>query len=89
MSTVTVSKKGWVVIPRDIRERHNLRPGDKVQVVDYGGSIAVVPALKDPVQQLRGMLKSSPSLTKALLEGRRRERKREERTLKGRRPAPR
>ena len=81
MSIVTVSKKGWVVIPREIRDRHNIRPGDKIQIVDYGGNIALLPAMKDPIRQARGMLKAYPSLTQALLKERRTEREREERKL--------
>lgn len=81
MAIVKVSKKGWVVIPHEIRERHNIRPGDEVQIVDYGGTIAIVPVMKDPVRQMRGMLKGGPSLTEALLEERRKEREREERRL--------
>ena len=81
MSTVTVSKKGWVVIPRDIRERHGIKPGDKVVIVDYAGRIAIFPAMKDPVREIRGLLKGEPSLTQALLEERRKEREAEERKL--------
>lgn len=82
MPTVTVSKKGWVVIPREIRQRYGLRPGDKVHVIDYGGRIAIVPAAQDPVAAGRGMLKGGPSLTKVLLEERRWELEREERGLR-------
>jgi len=81
MATVTVSKKGWVVIPREIRQRYGIRPGDKVQVVDYAERIAIIPAMKDPIQEARGMLKGKPSLTKALLEERLRELEREEREI--------
>jgi AbrB family looped-hinge helix DNA binding protein len=81
MPTVTVSKKGWVVIPRDIRERHGIRPGDKVHIVDYAGRIAIIPTMKNPIQEARGMLKGGPSLTKALLEERRSELEREERDI--------
>jgi AbrB family looped-hinge helix DNA binding protein len=79
MAIAKVSKKGWVVIPHDIRERYGIRPGDKVHVIDYGGRIALVPALKDPIHELRGMFKGGPSLTEALLEDRRWEREQEER----------
>ena len=82
MATVTVSKKGWVVIPHEIRERYGIRPGDKVQVVDYAGRIAIIPAMKDPIQEARGMLKGGPSLTKALLEERRREWEQEEQEIR-------
>jgi AbrB family looped-hinge helix DNA binding protein len=78
MAIAKVSKKGWVVIPHDIRERYGLRPGDKVYITDYGGRITIVPALKDPIRELHGMFKGGPSLTEALLEERQKEREREE-----------
>lgn len=81
MATVTVSKKGWVVIPREIRQRYGIRPGDRVHIIDYGGVVAIVPASKDPIAEGFGMLKGGPSLTQALLEERRWELGREERGL--------
>jgi len=81
VATVTVSKKGWVVIPREIRQRYRIRPGDKVHIIDYAGRIAIIPAAEDPIAAGRGMLKGGPSLTKALLEERRWELEREERGL--------
>jgi AbrB family looped-hinge helix DNA binding protein len=84
VSTVKVSKKGWVVIPRNIRERYGIRPGDRVNVVDYAGRIAIIPALKNPIRQGRGLLKGCPSLTGALLEERRLEQEREERKIRRR-----
>jgi AbrB family looped-hinge helix DNA binding protein len=86
MSVVKVSKKGWVVIPRDIRQRHGIRPGDRVHVIDYAGRIAIIPASDDPIATGRGMLKGGPSMTKALLEERRWELEREERDLPPPRP---
>ncbi len=64
---VTISEKGWVVIPAELRKKYNLRPGTEVQVVDYGGVLALVPKLDDPIQQAAGMLKGSKSLTAVLL----------------------
>ena len=88
MPTVKVSKKGWVVIPSEIRERHSIRPGDRVHVVDYAGHIAIIPAAKDPIAAGRGMLKGGASLTKALLEERRWELEREEQHLPPPPPKP-
>lgn len=81
MATVTVSKKGWVVIPHEIRQRHGIKPGDRVHVIEYGRTIAIVPAAKEPIAAAYGMFKGGPSLTEALLEERRRELEREERDL--------
>ena len=73
---VTVSEKGWVVITAPLRKKYHLHPGTEVQVVDYGGVLALVPQLADPVRQAAGLLKGKPSLTQALLVERRKERTR-------------
>jgi AbrB family looped-hinge helix DNA binding protein len=75
--TVTISEKGWIVIPAELRKKHDLRPGTEMQVVDYGGVLALVPKLQDPVYQAAGMLKGGKSLRRALLAQHRAERRRE------------
>jgi AbrB family looped-hinge helix DNA binding protein len=47
MATATVSGEGWVVIPKEIREKHRIKPGQKVYFVDYGGIIALLPVPQD------------------------------------------
>jgi AbrB family looped-hinge helix DNA binding protein len=74
--SVTVSEKGWVVIPAELRHKYNLRPGTHVNIVDYGGVLALVPAMARPAQQAAGMLKGRRSLTRAVLVEHRRERTR-------------
>ncbi len=71
MTTSTLSGKGWVVIPQELREKYGLKKGDKVHIIDYGGVLSIIPVSKDPVKASFGMLKGGPSLTKALLESRR------------------
>lgn len=80
--TLTISNKGWVVIPAELRKKYNLTPGTQVVIVDYGGVLAIVPAMKDPIKQGYGMLKGGPSLTQSLLKERAAERKREEAKIK-------
>jgi AbrB family looped-hinge helix DNA binding protein len=74
--SVTVSEKGWIVIPADLRRKYNLKPGAEVSVIDYGGVLALVPAMDKPVRQAAGMLKGRTSLTRALLGEHRRGRSR-------------
>ena len=90
MGTVTVSEKGWVVIPKEIRNRYGLTKGKRVHIVDYGGTVYLIPASDDPIGEARGMLKGGPSLTAALLEDRREEREREEAKIQrwGQKPEP-
>lgn len=71
---VTVSEKGWIVIPAELRKKYNLHPGAEVTVVDYGGVLALVPVMAKPIRQAAGMLKGRTSLTRALLSDHRRER---------------
>jgi AbrB family looped-hinge helix DNA binding protein len=76
---LTISNKGWVVIPAELRKKYNLLPGTEVVIVDYGGVLSIIPALKDPIKQGRGMLKGLPSLTQDLRKERAQEHSREER----------
>ena len=80
---LTISNKGWVVIPAEFRKKYNLRPGTKVVIVDYGGVLAIVPAVKDPVNKGYGFLKGEPSLSASLKKDRELEKKREERFMNG------
>lgn len=40
--TATLTEKGQVVIPAEIRARHGLTPGTRVEFVDEGGVIRLV-----------------------------------------------
>jgi AbrB family looped-hinge helix DNA binding protein len=55
METLTISPKYQVVIPKAIRERLGLSPGQKVQAVLYGDRIELIPL--QPARRLRGFLK--------------------------------
>jgi AbrB family looped-hinge helix DNA binding protein len=70
---LTISSKGWVVIPADLRKKYGLRPGDAVNIVDYAGVLALVPALKDPVRDAMGMFKSTKSVSAEVAEKHRQE----------------
>ncbi|MGH7475046.1 MAG: AbrB/MazE/SpoVT family DNA-binding domain-containing protein [Longimicrobiales bacterium] len=52
MNLVTISPKWQVVIPKEVRQRLRLRPGQKVQAFALEGRIELVPVR--PVRSLRG-----------------------------------
>lgn len=54
MSTVTISPKYQVVIPKAIREQLDLKPGQKIEAVAIDGRIEMIPVR--PVAELRGFL---------------------------------
>ncbi len=55
MQTVTLSPKYQVVIPKAVRNVLNLRPGQKMQVIEYNGRIEFI--LERDIAELRGFLK--------------------------------
>ena len=55
METVTISPKFQVVIPKVIRDKLNLMPGQKVQAIVYGDRIELIPLR--PAAEMRGFLK--------------------------------
>jgi len=57
MHTVTVSPKFQVVIPKEVRKALNLRPGQRMQVVEHEGRIEFIP--ERDFKELRGFLKGS------------------------------
>ena len=42
MPAATLTEKGQVIIPAEIRARHGLTPGTQVEFVDEGGTIRLV-----------------------------------------------
>lgn len=68
MVTVKVSSKGQIVLPKSIREKFGIRPGDDVEVLDFGEEIVIVPVKKD--MKLRGLVKFEKSVKEILKETR-------------------
>ena len=55
MAAVTISPKYQVVIPKEVRRKLGLVPGQKVQVVLYEDRVELIPV--KPVRRTRGFLK--------------------------------
>lgn len=55
MQSVILSPKYQVVIPRPVRRTLHLRPGQKMQVVEYEGRVELIP--DRDIAELRGFLK--------------------------------
>ena len=53
MEAATVTSKFQVVIPRNIRERYNVKPGYKVVFIPFENTLRLVFA--PPIEQARGI----------------------------------
>lgn len=82
MTTVTLSSKGQLVIPKALRKHYHLKAKSRMACIDTGRGLFLAPVADDPLKITRGFLKGGPSLTDALLADRRKERAREERKFR-------
>ena len=57
MQTVTLSTKYQLVIPRDVRQRLDLKPGTRMTVVEKGGILYLVP--ERPIEEMRGIARGT------------------------------
>jgi AbrB family looped-hinge helix DNA binding protein len=55
MATVTISPKYQVVIPKEIRQKLGLTPGQKVQTVVFEDRIELIPVKS--IRKMKGFLK--------------------------------
>lgn len=69
VSTVTV--RGQTAIPAAIRRKYNISPQTKLEWIDDGHVISVVPVVKDPIKALKGKFKDTDLLARLLKERRR------------------
>ena len=56
MTTATLTSKGQVTIPADVRQRLGLEPGDRIEFIEMDGGYAIKPAIDD-VRSLKGLLR--------------------------------
>jgi len=71
-----LTERGQTVVPAPIRKRYKLVKGARLEWVDDGFTIKVIPIPSDPVEALHGIAEGE-NLLGVLLEERRRDRERE------------
>jgi len=73
----TVSTKGQLVIPAEMRESLGIHPGTRIAISLNGARIVLEPVSEKLVDDTGGMLRGGPSLGAALRQEREKERRRE------------
>ena len=56
MATATITSKGQLTIPKDIRDQLGLAPGDKVELVPNGDRAILRKRRQVPIRELFGVL---------------------------------
>jgi len=80
----TISSKGQLVIPVELRKKYKLKGGTRVSVGERDGQITLTPNPYDALLALRGCLSDVKEDVEAwMMEERRKEREREEAKFEG------
>jgi AbrB family looped-hinge helix DNA binding protein len=83
MPIVTTSNRGQIVIPKEVRKRLKLLPGNKLLIKVEGDHAILMPLPDKPVDYYCGFFAGDLSLTEALLEEREKDRDREAEKITG------
>jgi AbrB family looped-hinge helix DNA binding protein len=83
MPVVTTTGRGQIVIPKKVRNRLRLSPGNNLLIKVEGAHAVLRPLPDDPVEYYCGFFPGDSSLTGALLEERKKDRDREEKEAVG------
>ena len=67
MPIVKTSSKGQIVIPKEIREKLGVTPGEKVMLRIVGKHAEITPIPDDSIKAMRGIIKGGKSMAKELL----------------------
>jgi AbrB family looped-hinge helix DNA binding protein len=64
----TVSEKGQITVPKRLRERLGIHPGDRLELVEDAGRIVATKTVPDddPVDAVYGILSLDPSTDEAI-----------------------
>lgn len=74
----TLTKRGQIAVPAEIRKKYGLQPGSKLYWLNTGKEIKLVPVSADPIEAMHGSA-SGKKLTEKLLKERRKDKEREKR----------
>jgi len=82
MPISTLSSKGQLVIPKEVRDALGIKPKQKLLLKVVKGHIVIIEPLPEvPVEYFCGIFKEGTSLTRASLRERNKDKRREEKIL--------
>jgi AbrB family looped-hinge helix DNA binding protein len=81
MTLLTMSSKGQLVIPKDVREALKIKPKQKILLKRLKDRVELMPLPENPVEAFCGVFEKGPSFTDALLTERKKELEHEEKDI--------
>ncbi|MCX5802720.1 MAG: AbrB/MazE/SpoVT family DNA-binding domain-containing protein [Proteobacteria bacterium] len=81
MTLLTMSSKGQLVIPKNVRDALKIKPKQKILLKKLKDRVELMPLPENPVEAFCGVFEKGPSLTDALLTERKKELEHEEKDI--------
>lgn len=75
---MVVTTKGQIVIPSKIRQKHHIKRGTKLCIIEKGDQIILQPLTGEYFEKMAGILPTKGKLTKSILEERTKEKELED-----------
>ena len=78
-TTIQVSQRGVIILPKSLRDAYNLKPGDTLTILDLGGSFMLTPGrskLDELANEINQALVERGETLESMLEALREERER-------------
>lgn len=73
MAVVRASSKYQIAIPKSIRNKLQIKPGQHLTIAEADGVIIITPIPPDPADFLCGIFKDEPSMTQELMNEKKRD----------------
>jgi AbrB family looped-hinge helix DNA binding protein len=73
MARVRTLGKGQIVIPAHLRKKYHIEPGKELLLMEYGDVMYLIPPADDAIEAATGILPGQPSLSRELLEERKKD----------------
>lgn len=70
MAIVKLSSKYQIAIPKSVRSKLGMHPGQRLSLTEDQGRVVLIPVPDDPIEYLFGAAKGEPSMVQGLLEER-------------------
>lgn len=68
MAVVTVSSKGQITLPKEVRDRLEISRGSKLQVLIFREQVVLIPLPEDPIKALKGSVRFKRPISEVVRE---------------------
>ncbi|MBX7154063.1 MAG: AbrB/MazE/SpoVT family DNA-binding domain-containing protein [Bacteriodetes bacterium] len=73
MNTSTITRNGYITIPKKLRDKYGIKPGGTVGITELNEHLTLTPLTREYFHQFVGTLDTTTDLTKIILDERKKD----------------